>query len=145
MKDLVLTVTFLVTISGSLGLLANRYRSTPVPILTAYGEGKPVTMQELRQMKRLGAIVVDARERVRYQNGHLPGAINVPVDDFAKNKNDLGPLLVHVQSLVVYCESSQCSDARRLIGQWMELGAQEPYIFEGGFQAWEAAGGEIVK
>ena len=48
---------------------------------------KEVSAQELDQMIRAGeALVVDVREVNEYADGHIPGAINMPLSTFQASK-----------------------------------------------------------
>lgn len=50
--------------------------------------------------------IIDVRTPEEYQGGHLPGAINIPVDNLANEiREDLG------QVIVVYCQSGRRSEA----------------------------------
>lgn len=53
-----------------------------------------------------GAQLVDVRTKDEFAAGHLPGAINIPVQDLERRLGELGP---KDRAIVVYCHSGQRS------------------------------------
>ncbi|NLP33578.1 MAG: FAD-dependent oxidoreductase [Clostridiales bacterium] len=58
------------------------------------------TWDEVMQMKREDYLLVDVRTQFEYNNGHIEGAINVPLDDLRERINELDP----DKLIVVYCQ-----------------------------------------
>lgn len=68
---------------------------------------------EARDLVARGARLVDVRTPGEYAAGHLPGALNVPLDALERRLDDLGP---RDQALIVYCESgARSAHAQRLL------------------------------
>ena len=44
---------------------------------------------DFSQLVQNGAIIVDVRTKAEFESGHIAGAINIPVDQLAKNLNKL--------------------------------------------------------
>jgi rhodanese-related sulfurtransferase len=90
---------------------------------------KQITPKELDQMK--GMMLLDVRSDKEYAQGHVPGAINVPLADIGekvkKHKKD--------KDLVVYCRSGNQSiwAIKRLMG----MGYKNLYNLKGGYNAWK--------
>ncbi len=78
-------------------------------------------------------ILVDVRTPTEFESGHIPGAINIPVDSLA---NELDQLPAD-QDIVVYCQSGNRSvRASRILSD-----AGYGSIFDlGGIIQWRAAG-----
>jgi phage shock protein E len=62
-----------------------------------------VSAQEAREWLRKGALVVDVRTAGEFENGHLPQAINIPVDEIGmvlprRFPNRDKAILLHCQS-----------------------------------------------
>lgn len=100
-----------------------------------------VDLPTVRQWIDSNAIVlIDARSRVFWRLGHLPGALSLPHDDFARALPDFLSRLRSADSrpIVVYCEDSHCLDgenvARRLGAVLSPMTIQ---IFRGGWKEWE--------
>lgn len=90
---------------------------------------KQLSAQELDQKK--GAVIIDVRTNKEYGQGHVPGAVHVPLADVGtkvkKLKKD--------KEIVVYCQSGNRSiwAIKRLIG----MGYTHLYNLKGGYSAWK--------
>lgn len=73
--------------------------------------------------------IVDVRSREEYMAGHLPKALNIPVDEVEEECKDIIPSLNQV--VFVYCSSGTRS--RKACEIMAELGYTNVYGF-GGFQ-----------
>ncbi len=77
-----------------------------------------------------GAQVVDVRTGGEYQLGHIPGAINVPVDEIAQTAASWDK----AKSYVVYCATgSRSADA---VATMQSMGFTNIDHFDAGIQAW---------
>ncbi|MBF8247650.1 MAG: Rhodanese domain protein [Bacteroidetes bacterium] len=83
------------------------------------------------------ALFIDARNPLEYRRGHIPGAINIPLNDFEKKK-DLLAKTSKGKLLVTYCDGAECNSSMSMAEKLMELGYTNVKIFFGGWQDWEA-------
>ncbi|NOJ78319.1 rhodanese-like domain-containing protein [Myxococcus xanthus] len=68
---------------------------------------------EARRRVEAGATLVDVRTPEEFAAGHIPGAVNIPVDELARRFGELGS---QQTPLVVYCRSGARSGrAERLL------------------------------
>lgn len=68
---------------------------------------------QARELVASGARLVDVRSAAEFAAGHLPGAVNVPVDALERRMTDLGP---KDRTVVVYCASgARSAHAKRLL------------------------------
>ncbi len=90
--------------------------------------------------KRPGTTLIDVRSAQEFADGHLPGAINMDVEDpgFAQQVAALDP----AGSYALYCHSGNRSGVAKdyLVSQ----GFSTVYDLAGGIEAWDSEGGEIV-
>mgnify|MGYP006367806217 CR=1 FL=1 len=90
---------------------------------------KQLAPQELDRKK--GAVIIDVRTNKEAGQGHIPGAVHVPLADVGtkvkKLKKD--------KEIVVYCQSGSRSiwAIKRLIG----MGYTHLYNLKGGYSAWK--------
>ncbi|MFE7527630.1 ArsR/SmtB family transcription factor [Kitasatospora sp. NPDC057542] len=98
--------------------VAERHQAAVPPALDAYlGEdgAQEVGNEELRARAEAGEVLVlDVRPVEEYLAGHIPGALNIPVDELAERLDEL-PADTEV---VVYCRGEYCVlayDAVRLL------------------------------
>lgn len=65
-----------------------------------------LTPAEAHRLVEDGALLVDVRSPTEFAGGHLPGAVNVPVNEIGGRIVELGPL---DRPVVVYCRSGNRS------------------------------------
>jgi phage shock protein E len=76
-------------------------------------KGGDVDGVEARRLVQSGARLVDVRTRGEFAAGHLPGAVNIPVQELDARLNELQP---KDGVVVVYCRSGHRSgNAARLL------------------------------
>src|SRR5689334_1360584 len=88
------------------------------------------------------ALILDARPFVFYEQGHVPGALNLARDDFARDYRHLSALLQSAtgKPIIVYCSGGDCHDSRLVANALLTLGFSNVSVFTGGWEAWSAAG-----
>jgi len=70
------------------------------------GRGREIQGAEARRLVAAGARLLDVRSREEFDRGHLPGAVNIPVQDLDHHFADVGP---PDGDVVVYCRSGHRS------------------------------------
>lgn len=97
----------------------------------------PVVLKKLIDSKSQDYVLVDVREESEYKAGHIPGAINIPVDVFASHSY----VLPIEKKIIVYCNTGDSSYAayRKL----MKLAF--PFIAQANFTDWKEAKMPVVK
>lgn len=91
---------------------------------------------------RKSALILDARPSVFFENGHVPGALNLARDDFAKDYRRLTGVLqsAHDKPIIVYCSGGECHDSKLVANALLSLGFSNVSVFTGGWEAWSAVG-----
>ena len=90
---------------------------------------KQITPKELDDKK--GVMILDVRTDKEYEQGHIPGAVHIPLteigDKVKKLKKD--------RELVVFCQNGNRSiwAIKRLMG----MGYKNLYNLKGGYYAWK--------
>jgi len=93
---------------------------------------KPVEIKQLLDAKNGDAVIVDVRDESEFREGHIPTAINIPVETFALRSE----VLPKEKKIVVYCNTGGRSyNAYRKL---MKLAY--PNIFQATFAEWKDAG-----
>lgn len=84
-----------------------------------------------------GAVtVVDVRTREEYALGHVPGAVNIPIDELEGRVSELDPY--RKQDLYLICAvGGRSARATRLLA---DKGFERPINVEGGTNGWQSAG-----
>jgi rhodanese-related sulfurtransferase len=86
-------------------------------------------------------VVLDVREKVAFDKGHIPGAVAVPVWELGQKADALG--LTRAGPVLVYCGdgTNRGPDATRQLNARGYGGAVN---LKGGFERWQAAGQPVA-
>ncbi|MBS1750501.1 MAG: rhodanese-like domain-containing protein [Bacteroidetes bacterium] len=102
---------------------------------------QPVSVAELKKMKSRDEdfVILDTRNTVEFSDGFVPGSIFIGSDgNFVEWALDLLPLTVRI--VLIAEKDKEEENIKRLMGAGF---ANIEGFLEGGFAAWEKAGGEI--
>lgn len=104
--------------------------------LTSKDSLKPIAATELIKMADENLVtILDVRPTEEYDAGHLPGAINIPIDELHQHLKDFQS----GQEVVAYCRGPHCILAFDAVAQLREEGLQARRL-ENGFPEWKVAG-----
>ena len=97
-----------------------------------------ITVEELQHALAEDVVVLEALPPNYFQEGHLPGASNLPLDAL----EPLAPRRIPTKQtpVVTYCSNEQCSNSSLAAERLRELGYTNVRKFPGGKQAWVEAG-----
>ncbi len=155
-------VALLAIASLAAGLVINRFAANPLPIVYQTPEQRfdaelttlvaappfkiaPAATVGLPQFRAAldgkNTLILDARPSLIYAQGHVPGALNLSRNDFARDYRRLAPTLKPAldKPLIVYCAGGDCHDSRLVANALLTLGYSYVSIFTGGWDAWSAA------
>ena len=156
-------VVGLAILSLIIGVAVNRFSAHPLPLvhqspserlqgeLTRLVAAPPfesfpvetIGLDEFRPVvEQRDDLIIDARSSHYYQLGHVPGAINLARDNFARDYIRLRPSLDKSKDspIVVYCSGGDCHDSKMVAQALTSLGFSQVRVFTGGWDAWTAAG-----
>jgi rhodanese-related sulfurtransferase len=80
-------------------------------------------------------VVIDARPVVEFRQGHIRGALSIPVDELAQRLNELPP----GKEVVAYCRGPYCVYADEAVLLLHARGIPATRL-EDGYPEWAAAG-----
>jgi rhodanese-related sulfurtransferase/DNA-binding transcriptional ArsR family regulator len=80
-------------------------------------------------------LVIDVRPAIEYASGHVPGAISIPIEQFARRLSKLP----RDRRIVVYCRGAYCQFADRAVSI-LERKGFDAIRLEGGWPEWRAEG-----
>ena len=102
----------------------------------ARDELEPVSRTELLDRLRAGAAaVLDVRPEDEFQQGHLPGALNIPLAQVERRLAELPP----DREIVAYCRGPWCVLSFEAVAALRQRGFQARRL-EDGFPEWKVAG-----
>ena len=102
----------------------------------ARDELEPVSRTELLDRLRAGAAtVLDVRPEDEFRQGHLPGALNIPLAQLERRLAELPP----DQEIVAYCRGPWCVLSFEAVAALRQRGYRARRL-EDGFPEWKVAG-----
>ena len=151
MKRTLLQALGIILISLALGLGVNAFRADGIPFVERWSEklaqkqqagGFPaVSLAEtVAAFTRGEALFLDARDRDLYKLGHIPGAVNLPVQEFERVFPRMRERLEAAPWLIAYCDGGSCEASVELTERLFLVGIDRISVFPGGFQQWKDSG-----
>ena len=85
----------------------------------------PIPVEKAQGLVRDGARLVDVREPAEFARGHLPGAVNVPVDQIEQRVDEIAdrPAVLYCQSGLRSQRAMQVLRKRHAQGEFHNLGS----------------------
>lgn len=142
----VVEVALIVIVSSSLGLIANFIAGQPLQVFRSLVSVKDsdVSLPEMIRLQQNDALILDTRPRKKYVKGHIPGAHNVPLEDFDADLARVKTLIDGRSSVVVYCDT-KCGSARFYATLLSNEGIETPRMFRQGIGGWQRAGLDVTE
>src|SRR5262252_1696925 len=75
-------------------------------VYLVFGRGREIQGADARKLVAAGARLLDVRTPGEFAGSHLPGAVNIPVQDLERRLAEVGP---RDGEVVVYCRSGHRS------------------------------------
>jgi len=164
MKKFITQLFIIFLISVFIGLIYNSSLEQPLPIIGKYdshfinritkGEKPKTDLTHFRTIntEELSLLmadnqltIIDARQPLEFQLGHIPGALNLPVGEFDTEYSNLSSFLEKNRTMVTYCNEMSCTDSELLAQKLKEHGFSKIVIYKGGYKEWQTNGYPIEK
>lgn len=100
----------------------------------------PTLAERLGDTSSPDPTLIDVRTPVEFEAGHIPGAVNVPLDELKGQLGDLREVLLD-HDVVLVCRSGQ--RAGQAQDALQGAGLSSPAVLRGGLAGWEASGGPV--
>lgn len=163
-RTIVIQAIAIVAVSVLIALVWNRWvsddriplvrRSLPTPVPTVpteeftspedIPEAKSYQIIDVTEAYRMfvedAAVFVDSRLREEYEEGHIPGAVLLPSEQFDIYFPQVQHLLSPDRPLIVYCIGEDCELSVETCLFLLDMGYEQVYMFEGGWPKWQDAG-----
>ncbi len=118
-----------------------------IPVPAKVAAEKIATVDEVARLVALGPEkgsfeLVDSRPLLRYDEGHIPGAISIPYGEF---NEFAGKLPKEKDTLIIfYCDSRACRPALSSAAKAEKMGYTRVKVFADGLYAWKKTGNLVV-
>ena len=115
---------------------------TPVTIPPATDSFQRLSSQGVYdRFEKKTAVIIDARKAEEYQEGHIPGALNLYGEELDKDAPNVLPYLADKQQeIIVYCHGGDCDLSLMVAKALAGNGYGRVEIFGDGWPAWKKAG-----
>ncbi len=158
MKKIVKEITILLAVAIGIALTVNFFSpvgialvgrwDTSEGVITANAKNDVVMdkleIDDVRMARKIydskTALFVDARSHESYEEGHIPGAVSLPVGQFDGQIDSFINKYPPEQPIVTYCSGRTCEDSHHLAQLLLESGFVNVRVFIDGFPGWEAEG-----
>jgi rhodanese-related sulfurtransferase len=110
------------------------------PSLLPRGGYGDVTVQEARRLieDKPDLALLDVRTESEYEEGHIEGAVNIPVQELSVRFDELSP----EDELLIYCRTGNRS--AQAVDILLDLGFTKIYHMDEGIKGWTEAGYPVV-
>jgi rhodanese-related sulfurtransferase len=145
LPNMVVRAFLIVLFSALVAVITNTISPHGIPFVDSSSfSNKKVADIDLKEawvlFREKGIIFVDARDTEEFKEGHIKGAISLPVGKF----DHQGPLfkdLVPVDTFIVtYCNGKGCESSLELAELLLDSGYKDVKVFYGGWEQWRDAG-----
>ncbi|WP_439673165.1 hypothetical protein AEMCBJ_34965 (plasmid) [Cupriavidus necator] len=135
--------TEVVSLLKALGCAGERNMAEVRHVMTDYFSARdalsPMSREELAEHLREGTVtLLDVRPEHEYSLGHLPGALNIPLQKLERSLS----ALPRDQEIVAYCRGPYCVLSFEAVAALREKGYRVRRLVDG-FPEWKAAGLEV--
>lgn len=98
-----------------------------------------------KMMDNKAGVVIDVRANQSFDQGHIPGAVNFPLEDFDDNIGRIFSQIKRNTPIIVYCSSATCQKSHIFAQRLKKLQYRNVNVFSGGFRGWVENGYPIQK
>jgi rhodanese-related sulfurtransferase len=107
-------------------------------------EWQPEEISHVARAKEMfdtgNVLFVDARSPDNYEDGHISGAVSLPVGQFDEQIESFLNRHSPDAHIVTYCSGRTCEDSHNLARLLSDVGFTHVSVFIDGFPGWEAQG-----
>jgi rhodanese-related sulfurtransferase len=101
----------------------------------------PTLAERLGNSSAPDPTLIDVRTPAEFEAGHIPGAVNVPLDELKGSLDQLRTLLDDHHDVVLVCRSgARAGQAQEAL---QAAGLTSPAVLSGGIVDWEKTGGAV--
>lgn len=148
MRKSLIQMMVLVAVGAAVGLGFNAVSPKGIPVKggkearLAQEGARMMDLQEVQYYKdQPGTLFVDARSIYEFKLGHIPGALNLPADNFDPVFPKVAQQLKKAKLIIVYCSGGSCGTSEEVAKKLIEKGFTENRvaIFADGLPGWMGA------
>lgn len=108
-----------------------------------FNQPRLISLAQAYELYRNKILFVDARDPEEFEDGHIAGAVNLPLfqlNDYTSTISSLSKS----EPIVTYCEGSDCDMSIRLGNELFSKGFKKVFVFFGGWEEWKEADYPVI-
>jgi rhodanese-related sulfurtransferase len=119
-------------------LRSERTQAPAVPDGDAASAIPLIRAAEAQQLWQLDStLFLDVRSQAEYRDGHIPGAVSMPEEEFEQRFPELKARLERARAIVVYCKSEDCGKSLWTAVRLRGAGLIQTRIYPAGWYDWK--------
>ncbi|QLA15385.1 rhodanese-like domain-containing protein [Desulfolutivibrio sulfoxidireducens] len=144
---------YIIVMAVLCGLMANLLRPGGLPVVQATesavtlpADSANIALKDavvLSLSKR--AVFLDARSGFEFADGHIQGAVSVPVDDFERIFPGIEKDLAGKDAIITYCDGEHCPLSGELAEKLTSRGVKNVFVLKNGWTLWNNEGLPVEK
>jgi rhodanese-related sulfurtransferase len=143
-RNTVVQSGYILVLAVLCGLGANLVRPDGLPMVQAQGSaitlpsesGEIAIKDALLLFASRRALFLDARSGFEFADGHIQGAVNIPVDDFELVFPRLADRFEKVDAVITYCDGERCPLSTDLARLLLDRGVKNVFVLKNGWTVW---------
>jgi rhodanese-related sulfurtransferase len=140
----------IVFFSALVGGIANTISPHGIPFVDSSSfSNKKVARIDLEKawvlFRQKGVIFVDARDTEEFKQGHIKGALSLPIGNFDHQGPLFKDLVPSDTSIITYCDGIGCESSLELAEVLLDSGYKDVKVFYGGWREWKDTGHPVEK
>jgi len=144
MRRILCQALLIVVLGSAIGLVVNWFSPRRIPWLRPpkmkLAANDLISLEQATVLWKSGeAIFLDARPPTAYADGHIVGALSLPIESFDVFFPKVQPRLATDMMLVLYCDGEHCDDSHRLLLKLRALGYANTRVLVNGWTRWRSA------
>lgn len=108
-----------------------------------FNQPRLISLSQAYELYREKILFIDARDPEEYEDGHIAGAVNLPLFHIDQYMGNLSSVDKN-QPLVTYCEGADCDMSIRLGNELFSKGYRKVFVFFGGWEEWQKANYPVI-
>lgn len=144
-------VPVLILLSGLIAIGVNHLRANSIPLIGDWstgsrvadtkGESLVIDLEQARVLFEQNAVqFVDARPPSQYAEGHVRGALSLPLQEVDRYFVETADRLESQKTIVTYCDGESCDLSHELALFLKEMGFENVRVLVNGWTVWQEAG-----
>ena len=111
--------------------------------IDVFNQPRLISLSQAYELYTEKILFVDARDPEEYEDGHIVGAINLPLLHMEKYIRNISSIDKN-EPLVTYCEGADCDMSIRLGNELFSMGYRKVFVFFGGWEEWQKANYPVI-